>query len=77
MFYKKTQGTKQLNAKVPKMEKFQEFQAGIWEGKTKTSQRKWVNTVSKKALQKVTNMYEFTITEKSCMKQRKERIVQY
>ena len=49
MFYKKTQGTKQLKAKVPKMEKFEEFQAGIWEGKTKTPQRKQVNTVSKKA----------------------------
>ena len=36
MFYRKTQGTKQLKGKVPKMEKIEEFCAGIWEGNTKT-----------------------------------------
>ena len=29
MFYRKTQGTKQLKGKVPRMEKFEEFWAGI------------------------------------------------
>ena len=36
MFYRKTQGTKQLKGKVPRMEKFEEFWAGIWEDNTKT-----------------------------------------
>ena len=58
------QGTKQLKGKVPKMEKFEEFWAGIWEDNTKTPQRKWRNTVAKKIGQKVTNVQEFTITEK-------------
>ena len=34
--YRKTQGTKQLKGKVPRMEKFKEFWAGIWEDNTKT-----------------------------------------
>ena len=36
MFYRKTQGTKQLKGKVPRMKKFEEFWAGIWEDNTKT-----------------------------------------
>ena len=38
MFYGKTQGTKQLKGKVPEMEKFEEFWAGIWEDNTKIPQ---------------------------------------
>ena len=34
--YRKTQGTKQLKGKVPRMKKFEEFWAGIWEDNTKT-----------------------------------------
>ena len=40
VFYRKTQGMKQLKGKVPKMEKFEEFYAGIWEDNTKTQQQK-------------------------------------
>ena len=40
MFYRKTQGTKQLKGKVPKMEKLEEFWAGIWEDNTKIPQQK-------------------------------------
>ena len=47
MFYRKTQGMKQLKEKVPKMEKLEELWAGIWEG-TNSLQRKWMNTVAKK-----------------------------
>ena len=36
MFCKKTHGTKQFKGKIPKMEKFEEFWAGIWEDNTKT-----------------------------------------
>ena len=36
MFYRKTQGTMQLKRKVPRMEKFEEFWARIWEDNTKT-----------------------------------------
>ena len=46
MFYRKTQGTKQLKGKVPRMEKFEEFWAGICEDNTKTPKRKWMNTVA-------------------------------
>ena len=35
MFYRKTQRTKQLKGKLSKMDKFEDFWAGIWEDKTK------------------------------------------
>ena len=35
------------------MEKFEEFWAGIWEDKAKTSQQKWMNTVAKKIGEKL------------------------
>ena len=35
ILYRKTQGTKQLKRKVPRMKKFEEFWAGIWEDNTK------------------------------------------
>ena len=40
MFHRQTQRTKQLKGKVPEMEKFEEFWAGIWEDNTKIPQRK-------------------------------------
>ena len=55
---------KQLKGKVPKMEKFEEFYAGIWEDNTKTKQQKYMNTTAKKIGQKVANVLKFTITEK-------------
>ena len=48
MFYRKTQGTKQLKRKIPNMEKYEEFWAGLWVDNTKTPSRKWMNTVAKK-----------------------------
>ena len=72
-FYRKTQGMKQLKGKVPKIEKFEEFWAEIWEDNTKTPQRNWMNTVAKKIVQKVTNMQEFTITEKKLHQTVKKR----
>ena len=40
MFYRKTQRTKQLKGKVPKMEKFEAFWAVILEDNIKTPKRK-------------------------------------
>ena len=40
MIYRKTQGTKQLKGKLPKMEKFEEFWRGIWGDNTKIPQIK-------------------------------------
>ena len=73
MFYRKTQGAKQLKEKVSKMEKFEEVWAGIWEDNTKTPQRTWMNTVAKKIGQKVTHVQEFTITEKELHQTVKKR----
>ena len=62
MFCRKTQGTKQLKGKVPKIEKFEEFWAGIWEDDIKTPQRKWINTIVRKITDKFTNVQELVIT---------------
>ena len=40
MFYRKTQGMKELKRKVPILELFEEFWAVIWENNNKTPQRK-------------------------------------
>ena len=40
MFYRKTQGTKQLKGEVPKTKKIEESCAGVWEDNLKTPQRK-------------------------------------
>ena len=72
-FYRNTQGTKQLKEKVPRMETFEEFWAGIWEDNTKIPKQKWMNTVVKKIGQKVANVQEVTITEKKLLQTVKKR----
>ena len=73
MFYRKTQGTKQLEGKVPRMEKFEGFWTEIWENNTKTPNRKRMNTVAKKIGQKVAKVQEFTITGKKLHQTVKKR----
>ena len=73
IFYRKTKGTKQLKGKVPRIEKFEEFWAGIWEDNIKTPKLKWMNTVAKKMGQKVANVQEFTITKKKLHQTVKKR----
>ena len=73
MFYRKTQGTKQLKRKVPRIKKFEEFWVGIWKDNTETAKRKWMNTVAKKMVQKVANVQELTITEKKLQQTVKKR----
>ena len=47
------------------MEKFEEFWAGIWEDNTQMPQRRWMNTVAKRIQEKVTDVQDFTNTEKN------------
>ena len=63
MLYRKTQGTRQLKRKVPKMAIFEKLWGGILEDNTKTPQRKWMNTVAKKIGEKVVNVQELMITK--------------
>ena len=64
MFYRKMQQLSQRRGKVPKMEKFEEFWAGIWEDNTQTPQRRWMKTAAKRIQEKVTDVQDFTITDK-------------
>ena len=45
-FCRKTQGTNKLRGKAPKIEKFEEFWAGIWEGIV--TEKKFYETVKKR-----------------------------
>ena len=49
---------------VPKIKKAERFWARTWERPTNTSQRKRMNTVTKKIGQKVMKVQKFMITEK-------------
>ena len=73
LFYKKTEGSKQLEGKVPAMEKFEEFWGGIWEDNSKTPQRKWMNTISNKIAEKVTDVQDFSISEEKVYNTIKKR----
>ena len=73
MFYRKAIRTKQLQETVHKLEKFEEFLAGIWENNTNILQRKWMNTVAKKIGQKIAIVQEFTITKNKLHETLKKR----
>ena len=47
----------------PRMEKFVEFWAGIWEKDEKTPEIPWMEKVKIELREKVQNVNEFTITE--------------
>ena len=49
--------------KVPTIEKFEEFWAGIWEDNAETPHRRWMNTAARKIGEKATNVQEFTVSE--------------
>ena len=75
MFYRRTQGASEKTGKVPNIEKFENFWAGIWEDETQTPYRKWMNTVARKLREKVTHVQEF-VTDNEKLKKtviRKER----
>ena len=62
-FYRGTKRTKLRKGKVPIIEKFEEFWAGIWEDNAKTPHRRWMNTVARRIREKVTEVQEFTVNE--------------
>ena len=62
-FYRRTQRTMLGKGKVPIIEKFEEFWAGICEDNAKTPHRRWMNTVARRVREKVTDVQEFTVSE--------------
>ena len=64
MFYRKIDSNMDKKGKVPGINKFVEFWAGIWEDETATPDRKWMRTVGEKIRSKVSSVEEFEIDEK-------------
>ena len=73
MFYRRTQGASEKTGKVPNIEKFENFWAGIWEDETQTPYRKWMNTVARKLREKVTHVQEFVTDNEKLKKTVKKR----
>ena len=76
MFYRRINGKKKRQGKVPEMDKFVTFWAGIWEDDNITPNRKWMETVAENIRAKITNVEEMTINEEKLyetIKKRKNR----
>ena len=73
IFFRKTQGAKEKKGKVPKIKKFEDFWAGIWEDETQTPHRKWMNMVARKLSENVTDVQEFKIDDKKLYETVKKR----
>ena len=60
--------------RVPSINKFTDFWAGIWEDDSKTPVTKWMKGIEKRLREKVKSTSEFKVTEKAFkMWQRKGR----
>ena len=64
---------KEMKGKVPEMDKFVQFWAGIWEDETSTPHRIWIRTVAEKIRAKVTDVEELTANEKKLYETVKRR----
>ena len=58
MFYRNINNTKERQGKVPDIEKFVDFWAGIWEDETSTPYRRWMRTAAEKIRAKVISVEE-------------------
>ena len=72
-FFRKTQGANEKKGKVPNIEKFEDFWAGIWEGQSQTPNQKWMNTVARKLREKVVDAQDFVINNETLKKAVKKR----
>ena len=73
ILFRKMQGAKEKKGKVPKIKKFENFWAGIWEDETQTPHQKWMNMAARKLSEKVTDVQEFKIDDKKLYKTVKKR----
>ena len=64
MFHRKANIEKERKGKVPEMDKFVQFWAGIWEDETSTPHSRWMRRGAEKVRAKATSVDELTINEK-------------
>ena len=60
-FYGTTGDKKENKGTVPSIDRFVTFWGGIWKDDTKTSKKKWMQTVTNKIKDKVTQIEEMTV----------------
>ena len=63
-FYRQTKKLEKQVGRVPSINKFTDFWAGIWEDDSKTPVTKWMKVIGKRLREKVKSTSEFKVTEK-------------
>ena len=64
-FYRSINTKQEQKGKVPNIDKFVNFWAGIWEDGTTTPHKEWMRTVAQKIREKVRDIVEIEISEES------------
>ena len=72
-FFKTLEAKTVYEGEPPRMEKFVEFWAGIWEKDEKTPEMPWMEKVKIELREKVQNVDEFTITENKVVEEIRKR----
>ena len=72
-FFKTLEAKTVYEGEPPRMEKFVEFWAGIWEKDEKTPEMPWMEKVNIELREKVQNVNEFTITENKVVAETRKR----
>ena len=62
-FYKQTKKLEKHIGRLPSIDKFTDFWAGIWEDDSKTPVTKWMKEIEKRLREKVKTISEFKVTE--------------
>ena len=72
-FYRQTKKLEKQVGRVPNIDKFADFWAGIWEDDSKTLVTKWMKGIEKRLREKVESISEFKMTEKDLQDVAKKR----
>ena len=72
-FYRQTKKLEKQVGRVPSINKFTDFWAGIWEDDSKTPVTKWMRGIEKRLREKVKSTSEFKVTEKDLQDVAKKR----
>ena len=72
-FFKKEKGGTEHVGQIPEVEKFIKFWGDIWEKDYRTPGIQWMESVSERLRDKITNVKKFNITEETLKKEIKKR----
>ena len=72
-FYRQTKKLKKHVGRLPSINKFTDFWAGIWKDDSKTPVTKWMKEIEKRLREKVKSISELKVTEKDLQDVAKKR----